>query len=192
MKPILIPFLASSSFSLSAKENEAKERPPSTWPPASLAKRLPAAVPQTRPNKLGLRQRVPFTRTQSLRAAALNGTGLPWFSVERNKNQEVVRFVGFIGLIGSVGSCSFSLALSNQPNELNQLNQSNRRPNISSGILRYAVCGFRHRTHPELNPTHHARRVEPVFRCRLLSGNEKKPKLRDLGASAVKKTLCSL
>jgi hypothetical protein len=65
--------VACPSFSLPAKENEAKERPPSTWPSASLAKRLPAAVPQTRPNKLGLRQRGHLIRIQSLPSAALNG-----------------------------------------------------------------------------------------------------------------------
>jgi hypothetical protein len=35
------------------KENEAKERPPSTWPSASLAQWLPAAVLQTRPDFVG-------------------------------------------------------------------------------------------------------------------------------------------
>jgi hypothetical protein len=62
-----------SSFSLTAKENEAKERPPSTWPSAALAHRLPAAVPQTRPDKSGLKQCGPFFRIQPLRSAALNG-----------------------------------------------------------------------------------------------------------------------
>jgi hypothetical protein len=55
--PVLVCF---SSFSLAAKENEAKERPPSTWPSASLARRMPAAVPQTRPDKSGLKQCGPF------------------------------------------------------------------------------------------------------------------------------------
>jgi hypothetical protein len=58
---------------LPPKENEAKERAPSTWPSASLAKGLPAAVPQTRPDKSGLRQCGPFIRMQSLRSAVLNG-----------------------------------------------------------------------------------------------------------------------
>jgi hypothetical protein len=60
-------------FLCSPKENEAKERAPSTWPSAFLAKRLPAAVPQTRPDKSGLKQRGPFIRMHPLRSAALNG-----------------------------------------------------------------------------------------------------------------------
>jgi hypothetical protein len=42
------------------QKKEAKERPPSTWPSASLAGRMPAAVPQTRPDKSGLKQCGPF------------------------------------------------------------------------------------------------------------------------------------
>jgi hypothetical protein len=60
-------------FLCSPKENEAKEKAPSTWPAAPLAQRLPAAVPQTRPDKSGLRQCVTFIRIEPLRSAALNG-----------------------------------------------------------------------------------------------------------------------
>jgi hypothetical protein len=72
LRPPCFPYW-SSSFSLTAKENEAKERPPSTWPSAALAQRLAAAVPQTRPDESGLKQCVTFIRIQPLRSAALNG-----------------------------------------------------------------------------------------------------------------------
>jgi len=38
-------------------QNETKEKAPSTWPSASLVARLSAAVPQTRPDKSGLKPR---------------------------------------------------------------------------------------------------------------------------------------
>jgi hypothetical protein len=38
-------------FSRRMPQNEAKEKAPSTWPSASLAQRLSAAVPQTRPRQ---------------------------------------------------------------------------------------------------------------------------------------------
>jgi len=60
-------------FSRREPQNEAKEKAPSTWPSAALAQRLSAAVPQTRPDKSGLKQCVTFIRIQPPCSAALNG-----------------------------------------------------------------------------------------------------------------------
>jgi hypothetical protein len=79
MKKILISYLhflclPKVMFSRRMPLKEAKEKAPSTWPSASLAARLSAAVPQTRPDQSGLRQCVTFIRIQPLHSAALNGT----------------------------------------------------------------------------------------------------------------------
>jgi hypothetical protein len=73
--------LAQSTVLKAQPQNEAKEKAPSTWPSASLAQRLSAAVPQTRPDQSGLRPRdklgagqcITFIRIQPPRSAALNG-----------------------------------------------------------------------------------------------------------------------